>query len=546
MEKKLWKRGFFFLVALLVVMVFSSTPAVAQRTFQLEEATIASIHAAMRAGELTCRDLVKMYLDRINAYDKTGPAINAIVEINPDALSIAESLDEKFTKSGFVGPLHCIPVILKDNHDTADKMTTTAGSRVLEGFIAQKDAFLVKQLRDAGAVILGKGNMDEWAHAGDAWGYSSRGGQTLNPYKLNRVPGASSGGPAVAVSANFAVIGMGSDTFGSLRLPSAANDLVGIKPTLGLTSRSGIVPFSLNYDVGGPMTRSVTDAAITLGVLTGVDPSDPVTFQSVGRYHKDYTQFLKADKLKGARLGVLRFYFGLNQEVDKAIDASIEAMKKMGTTIVDPVELPEDLSKNLAGIYATISDLDFKWHLAEYLAAAGSKVPVKTLSEVLAISESPAMVKSKTPVDKKVIARLKLAEARGPLTDPLYLRTFEYGLAMIRDALLKLLNDNQLDALIFPTYSCPSAPLPGVKDPDYNCASDATPAFGIKLSQSGLASSSGFPSVFCPAGFTADGLPISLAFLGRPYSEPMLLGLAFSYEQATKERRPPKTVPSLK
>ena len=531
------KRGM-ALLSVLIVLFFSNTALAAEKgRFQLEEATIASIHAAMRAGDLTCRDLVKMYLDRIEAYDRKGPKINSVIEVNPDALTIADSLDAKFAKGGFTGPLHGIPVILKDNYDTADKMTTTAGSRVMEGFIATKDAFLVKKLRDAGAIILGKGNMDEWAHGGERSGYSSRWGQTLNPYKLNRVPLGSSGGPAAAVAANFAVIGMGTDTFGSIRNPSAGNCLVGIKPTRGLTGRSGIVPFSLNYDVAGPMIRTVADAAITLGVLTGIDPKDPHTFDSVGKVHKDYMPFLKSDGLKGSRLGVLRFYSGKNEDVDKAFNASIEIMKKGGATIVDPVHLPEEVLTNLADIYATISDLDFKWHLAEYLATHGGKAPVKTLSEVIAISKILAYTQS--PVDKTVFERIKKAEERGPLTDPFYLRTLEYGPAMVKNAILKILNDHHLDAIIFPTNSCPPRPVHSIKDPDYKCGS------GL-VNQGGLASHSGFPQIFCPAGFTTDGLPVSISFLGPAYSEPILLRLAYSYEQGTRHRRPPKSAPPLK
>jgi amidase len=533
----------FFLRLVIALSIISIFPvlSLAQETFQIEEATIASIHAAMKAGKLTCRDLVQKYLDRIEAYDKKGPTINALLEINPEALTIAAGLDEKFSKSGLVGPLHCIPVVLKDNYDTGDKMTTTAGSRAMEGFKAAKDGFLVKKLRDAGALILAKANLDEWAHGGaPGGGYSSRGGQTLNPYKLTRGPLSSSGGPGAAVAANFATVGMGSDTFGSIRYPAAANGLVGLKPTLGLTSRTGIIPFSLNYDVGGPLARTVADLASTLGMLTGVDLKDPVTLESVGKYHQDYTPFLKPNGLKGARVGVSRMFLGKNEDTDKAYKAAIDAMKRMGATLVDPVDFPKEIIDNLRNIYSNTSDLDFKWHLAEYLANAGTKVPVKSVGEVIAISESAAVARSQFPVAPEVISRLKVSETSGTFSDPLYQRTLQAGIPVVRNIILQTLKEKNLDALFFATTPCPAEPIRSVKDPEYKC--DGT----FRGPQIGLASISGFPEIVVPAGFSADGVPISVSFLAGPYSEPTLISLAYSFEQATKHRRPPGTVPPLK
>ena len=463
------------------------------------------------------------------------------MEINPEALTIAAGLDENFSKSGLVGPLHCIPVVLKDNYDTGDKMTTTAGSRAMEGFKAAKDGFLVKKLRDAGAVILAKANLDEWAHGGaPGGGYSSRGGQTLNPYKLTRGPLSSSGGPGAAVAANFATLGMGSDTFGSIRYPAAANGLVGLKPTLGLTSRTGIIPFSLNYDVGGPLARTVADLASTLGVLTGVDLKDPVTLESVGKYHQDYTPFLKLNGLKGARIGVSRMFLGKNEDTDKAYKAAVEAMKRMGATLVDPVDFPKEIIDNLRNIYSNTSDLDFKWHLAEYLANAGPKVPVKSVGEVLAISESAAVARSQFPVAPEVISRLKVSETSGTFSDPLYQRTLQAGIPVVRNIILQTLKEKNLDGIFFATTPCPAEPIRSVKDPEYNC--DGT----FRGPQIGLASISGFPEIVVPAGFSSDGVPISVSFLAGPYNEPTLISLAYSFEQATKHRRPPATVPPLK
>jgi len=389
-------------------------------------------------------------------------------------------------------------------------------------------------------VILAKANMDEWAHAGaPGMGYSSRGGQTINPYNLNRGPLGSSSGTGAALAANFAVVGMGTDTHGSIRYPSAGNCLVGIKPTLGLTSRTGIIPLSLNFDVGGPMTRTVEDAAIALGVLTGVDVKDPATFGSAGKFQRDYTKSLKIDGLKGARIGVTRMFMGGNEDNDKAYLASIEVMKNIGATLIDPITFPNDLVDNFSNIYNTIRELDFKWNLTEYLASAGPQAPVKNLAEVIAISETSVVANSKTPVAPDRLKTMKRAEACGPLTDPFYLRTVQYALPAVRNTILEVMKDKNLDAIIFPTLNCPPEPWGSVKDPSFKCN-------GVfRGPQSSLASLSGFPQIVVPDGFSEDGLPLSISFLGAPYSEPMLISLAYSYEQATKHRRPPKSVPPL-
>jgi amidase len=491
--------------------------------FDYLEASIPEIRADLVAGEITAEALTEHYLARIDSFDDT---LNAFITVNDNAVDRAAALDEQLAESGPAGPLHGIPVVLKDNYDTSD-LPTTGGSLALEGFVPEEDAFLVQQLRNAGAVVLGKGNMDEWAHGGaPGGGYSSLGGQTVNPYDTDRGPSGSSGGPAAAVAANLGVIAMGSDTGGSIRGPVADNALIGVKPTRGLTSRSGIIPFGLSLDVGGPMTRTVTDAAITLDVLNGVDTDDPATFNNPERAADDYTEALEVDSLNGVRLGVMRDFFGANDEVDQQIETAISDMSGEGAEIVDPIELPESLYNSIGDIYSTISDLEFKNYLNEYLAARDA--PVESLEEVIELSSADDF-----PIDDAVYDRLIEAQERGPFTDQFYERTLETGPDMISRIITTTLEENDLDALIAPTGSCPAEPLPSA-DIDYQCGE--TPG----SFRTGIANISGFPEVNVPAGFTSSGLPVSVAFLGPMYSEPTLLGLAYSYEQATMQRDPPE------
>jgi amidase len=456
--------------------------------FIIEEATIEDIQKALDSGQLTSEELVKMYLDRIQAIDKGGPHLNSIIFINPLAVETAIDLDEERKTKGPKGPLHGIPVIVKDNYDTVD-MPTTGGSASLKDTVSLEDSFIVKKLRDAGAIILAKGNLDEWAHGGaTGGGYSSLGGQTLNPYKLSRGPSASSAGPGAAVAANLSVVGIGTDTRGSIRGPASSNNLVGIKPTLGLTSRSGIIPLSLSFDVGGPMARSVADAAIVLGVISGVDPADPATYQSIGRAYTDYTQFLKKDGLKGARIGVLRNYFGANADVDKSVNAAIEDMNKQGAIVIDPLLMPQDLIDATDTIYSTISSLEFKWQLQDYLKKRGNNFPFHTLSEIIADAEL-----NNLPLNPTVMGRLKTAESRPDLHDPYYLSALKYGPEAFRRVIDKILLENNLDALVFPSSGCTAHPLPGVNDDSYQC--------GVVPDSTNLASLSGYPSISVQAGF---------------------------------------------
>lgn len=491
--------------------------------FDYLEASIPEIREDLVTGEISAETLIEHYLARIDSFDET---LNAFITVNEDALHRASELDAQLAESGPVGPLHGIPVVLKDNYDTSD-LPTTGGSLALEGFVPEEDAFLVQQLRDAGAVVLGKGNMDEWAHGGaPGGGYSSLGGQTVNPYDTSRGPSGSSGGPAAAVAANLGVIAMGSDTGGSIRGPVADNCLVGIKPTRGLTSRSGIIPFGLSLDVGGPMTRTVTDAAIALDVLNGVDTDDPATFKNPEQAADDYTETLDTDALSGVRLGVMRDFFGANDEVDQHIETAIDDMSAEGAEIVDPIELPETLYDSIGDIYSTISDLEFKNYLNEYLAARDA--PVESLEEVIHLSSA-----NDFPIDDTVYDRLVEAQERGSFTDQFYQRTLETGPDMISRIITTTLEENDLDALVAPTGSCPAEPLPSA-DVDYQCG-ETRGTF-----RTAIANIAGFPEVNVPAGFTSSGLPVSIAFLGPQYSEPTLLGIAYSYEQATLQRDPPE------
>lgn len=536
---KLLNQATVVLIAKVVLLGLLSQQEVQAATFRLEEATIDSINAAFDSGELTSKELTQLYLNRINAYDKQGPKINSIITINPEVLDSAAELDRERQLTGPRSPLHGIPILLKDNYDTFD-LPTTAGSVLLKGSIPPDDGFLVKQFRDAGAVILGKANMSEWA-----WGTPpSLIGIPRNPYKLNRSASGSSSGTGAAIAANFAVVGTGSDTGGSIRGPAAVNGLVGIKPTLGLTSRDGIIPLALSFDTGGPMARTVTDAAITLGVMTGVDPNDPATFESEGKFYKDYTQFLDVDALKGARIGVAQDFFGSNPEVDQSVKVAIAKMEDLGATIVEPIRFPKDVLAargtypETEGVWPTINYTEFKAQIADYLATTADKYP-KTLEEIIAISKSPEIANSESPVSEFTIETLlQPAQVTGGLKSPAYLDAVENGVPFITNAVQDILDRHNLDALVYPTIGCAADPLPGIDDPTYDCK-------GNPYEATNLANITGFPDINVPTGFTEDGLPISVSFFGRAYSEPTLLGLAYSYEQVTMHRRSPTTTPSL-
>src|SRR3984893_11566386 len=507
-----------------VVCLMPWTECEADRSFNLMEASIADIHRAMQAGTLTCHNLVQQYLDRIEAYDKQGPAVNAILYVNPRALQQADAMDQEFKRTGKLKPLGCIPIVLKDNFETAD-MPTTVGSVLLKGAQPPKDAFAVAKLRDNGALILGKAHLQEFASGGIS--VSSLGGQTRNPYDLTRTPGGSSGGTGAAVAANFAAAGTGSDTGGSVRSPSSANSLVGLRPTRGLISRDGIVPVSFTQDTIGPMTRTVEDTARILDVMVGYDPNDPVTAFSVGNIPKTYTAFLQ-NGLQGARLGLLTNLLGSGPEyepVNVVIAKAVDALKQRGAVIV-PLEDPVLETKSLTANFR-LNEPEFKAALNGYLQQQGSRVPVHSLEEIIASGQYHK------PTLEKFFAVAQSYED-GP-NSPDY-KDRRIKMEEIKIEVANLMAKNQLDALIYPHQKCLVLPIGATFQKDRN---------GV------IAALAGFPAIEVPAGFSTPtpeapiGVPVGLEFLGRAWAEPELLKLAFGFEQATHYRKPPASAPAL-
>jgi amidase len=497
--------------------------------FELEEITIAELQEGMKSGKYTARGIAEKYLARIEALDKHGPAVNSVIEVNPDALAIAEASDRERKEKGARGPLHGIPVLIKDNIDTADKMMTTAGSLALVGSKPPKDSTVAQKLREAGAIIIGKTNLSEWAnirsrHSTSGW--SGRGGQTKNPYALDRNPCGSSSGSGAAASANFCAAAIGTETDGSIVCPSSANGLVGIKPTVGLVSRSGIIPISHSQDGAGPMCRTVRDAAIVLGALTGVDAEDSATSESAGKSYTDYTPFLKADGLRGARIGVVRKAFGFMDAVDKVMEASLDAMKKEGAIVIDPVEI--ETAGKWSDTESTVFMYELKADLNAYLARPGFNPPVKTLKDIIEFNERNR--------DKEMPYFgqdffLK-AEAKGPLSSKEYIEALEKNHQLARkEGIDATMEKHNLDALVGPTGG--PAWLTDWVDGDH---------FGG--GSSGAAAVAGYPNVTIPAGFVF-GMPVGISFFGRAWSEPVLIRLAYAFEQATKVRKPPKFLPSV-
>ena len=486
--------------------------------FEVEEATIEEIHEAMRVGRLSARSLVERYLERIARYDRRGPTLNALVVVNPRARILADSLDALLRQTGrMVGPLHGIPVIVKDNYDTRD-LPTTAGSAVLEGSIPPDDAFQVARIRAAGGIVLAKSNMAEWAFSPYETVGSALPGYTYNPYALNRVPAGSSGGTAAAVAANLGAVGLGTDTGNSIRGPSAHTALVGIRPTMGLTSRDGIVPLYLDRDVGGPMARTVADAAIVLDVIAGADPSDPVTLESGGHIPETYTAFLDRDGLRGARIGVLRQISAeptADPEVLDRFDAALDVMRRAGATVMDAVEVPG---------WAEIMDEPlfcsrFHHDINQYLSSLGPRAPVRTLEEIIESRRAHPSVRdrleslARVPVDYESDERCQRAAANAD---------------RLRDAVRRVMTANDLDAIVYPTWDNPPRLVGDLDSPHGNNSWQISPP-------------TGFPALTVPMGWVADGtLPVGLQMLGRPWSEGTLIRLAYAFEQATRFRRPPE------
>jgi amidase len=483
----------------------------------MEEYTIVQLQEKMKSGELTSRALVDTYLSRIDDIDKQGPTLNAIIEVNPDARSIAEKLDEERKSSGSRGPMHGIPVIIKDNIDTADKMMTTAGSLALKGSISTTDAFIVKKLREAGAIILAKANLSEWANfrsSRSVSGWSSRGGQTRNPYFLDRNPCGSSSGSSVAVAANLCSVAIGTETDGSVICPSTINGIVGIKPTVGLVSQSGIIPIAHTQDTAGPMGRTVEDAAILLGSLVGADSKDPKTQDSETQGHTDYTQFLDEDGLNVARLGVTRKFFRGNDRINKIINKSLQVMEDKGAILIDPVEIEVP------------DKIEFKHDLNIYLSKLDSNIPVHSLKEVIDFNNEHS--ESVMPYFDQ--EHLIIAEEKGNLESEEYIEAIA-KYQILRDNYNKALEEHNLDAFVAPSGG-PAWLIDYVKGDHFSG------------SNTFLAAITGYPSITVPAGY-AYGLPFGISFFSNAFQEPTILKIAYAYEQATKIRHPPAFIPSV-
>ena len=523
------KRALWHPLVVLTVLAATLTPARAARTVDFDALTIADLNHAFDAGTLSSEALVQLCLARIQAYDRQGPSLRAVLTLNPQALDTARALDAERKRKGPRSPLHGIPIVLKDNYNTAD-LPTTGGSLLLEGSLPPDDAFVVKKLRGAGAIVLAKVNMSEFA-SGPA--RSSLGGQSLNPHDLTRSPSGSSGGTGVAIAAAYAPLGMGTDTGGSIRGPATSNGIVGLKPTHGLLSRSGIIPLSLTFDTGGPMARSVTDVAIALGVMTGVDPADAATAKSRGRFESDYTKYLKADALKGARIGIARDFLGADPDVDWVIDASLDAMRKAGATLVD-VRYPKWLLDSKLEFYNAIRWPEFHAQIADYLKTLGPRYP-KTLEEMIArtMAASGTRADGAGPNPARWTLFKREAES-GALDDYRYTSVRDHGLPMVRAAVEGMLAAQRLDAIVYPT----SSRRPGL------LAETGAPGSGGAASATDIANLTGFPDLIVPAGFTGDGLPVGISFFGAAFSEPTLIALGFSFEQATQARRRPVHTPA--
>ena len=505
----------------------SSTPVFAQRatlSFSVEETTIAQIHAAMRAHQLTCHQLVDAYLKRIDAYDKRGPAINSLVVLNPNATKEADELDRRFAQGGMIGPLHCIPAIVKDNFETIG-LQSADGSLSLQGFISNKDAFQVRKIKEAGAIVLAKSNMAEFAFSPYETVNSILPGYTRNPYALDRVTAGSSGGTAAAIAANFGVIGLGSDTGNSIRGPSSHQALVGIRSTMGLTSRAGVAPLNLLADIAGPITRTVEDAVVVFQVIAGEDPNDPVTAASRNHPIPNYATSLKRDGLKRARIGVLRQAYErstTDPEVVKVFMKAIEDMKKAGAEIIDPA--PVDLSQVRRDQNAGIC-MGFKYDINAYLAAQGNRVPVHNLDEIIKSQRFHPSVQLR-------LERAQQSTPQGPDSDACksemaYRKAFG-------EAVSKTMDQLKLDAFVYPTWSNPPRLIGDLNSPHGDNSQIFSPT-------------SGFPAIQVPMGYTRNGvLPAGLTFFGRAWDESTLIRLAYGYEQVTQQRHPPSTTPKLR
>ncbi len=490
-------------------------------TFQLEELDITTLQKGYKSGKYTVETIVKAYLKRINEIDKAGPKLNSIIYINPKAINIAKELDSELKNGKSRGSLHGIPVLLKDNIDTFD-MPTTAGSRALANSYPLKDSYLVTKLKEAGAVIIGKTNLSEWANFRgnlSSSGWSGIGGQTLNPYDLSRSPCGSSAGSGAAIAANLAIFAIGTETNGSIICPSTTNGIVGIKPTVGLISRAGVIPISNTQDTPGPMTRTVRDAAIALGIMVGIDKGDDKTIASEGKYFTDYTQFLKDNGLKGKRIGLFKGTFGANYKVDELMNKAVEFIKSQGAEIVE-IEKITPIAQNANSLEVMI--FEYKEGLNNYFKSLGPNAKIKNLEELIAFNK-------KDPIELEHYNQkyLELAQAKGDLKTKEYLEALSQMLKNSQEnGIDKVMTDNQLDAIMAPSGS------PAWKIDLINGGSGTGP------SSSSFAAHAGYPNITVPMGYV-EGLPVGISFFGKAWSEPVLIEIAYSYEQGTKHRKAP-------
>jgi amidase len=510
--------------AALLASTNAVTPEYSPKEFDLEELTISELQDGMKSGKFTAHSLVRKYVERITDVDRGGPKINSVIEINPEATAIADAMDQERKQGRLRGPLHGIPILIKDNVATADRMMTTAGSLALLGSHATQDSFVAKKLREAGAIILGKTNLSEWAnfrsnHSTSGW--SGRGGQTRNAYVLDRNPCGSSSGSGAATAANLCAAAIGTETDGSVVCPSSANSLVGIKPTVGLVSRAGIIPISHSQDTAGPMARTVGDVAILLGALTGVDASDVATKSSDGKSFTDYTQFLDKNGLRGARLGVARKSFGFNDRVDKLMNDLIGELKKLGAIVIDPADIPTSGKFDDSELEVLL--YEFKADLNAYLGRLGPSALVHSLKELIEFNEKNSD-REMSFFGQDLFIK---AEAKGPLTSKKYLAALQKNHLLARTQGIDfVMKKNRLDVLIAPTGG-PAWPTDWINGDHFT---------GGYSSASAVA---GYPHITVPAGYVF-GLPVGISFFGGAWSEPKLIKFAYAFEQATNARKPPR------
>ncbi|MCW8850241.1 MAG: amidase family protein, partial [Melioribacteraceae bacterium] len=499
-----------------LLLLSCSKPPEQSSNFNIIDVTISDVHSALENRELTVRELVQMYIDRINKYDQSTK-LNSILLINPKALEIADSLDREYLQTGKLRPLHGVPVIVKDNYDTRT-LQTAGGSLALKGSIPPDDAFQIKKLKEAGAIVLAKSNMAEWAFS-NVVTVSSIAGITRNPYDLSRVPAGSSGGTAAAVAANFGLVGLGTDTGNSIRGPSSHNCLVGIRSTMGLTSRDGIIPLYLRNDIGGPICRTLEDAVKVLEVIAGYDPADPITELSEGKVPENYSQYLIKDSLKGIRLGVFRRYLdneNTDPEIKVIIDNNIKRLEELGAILVDPFDIP-NYDELIKDIWRSV----FQFDLNNYLATLGDSAPYRSLGEIY--DSGLYLPSSKENIEYE----LKFVGNPNNFNPPaLDLYHTEKNIAF-RNALLAAMDEYNIDAVIYPTWSNVPREVGDMESPDGDNSQILSPQ-------------SGFPAITVPMEFTESGLPTGLTFLGRLFSEPELIKYVYTYEQATNNRKPPK------